>query len=421
MTVLPLVSLPTTDEEKRDYEHRARDAISLARFKLFDGRAPSHDDTRYFDRGALIFFGALGMRLDVRADWEIDTAATDGRELVYNPAFWLSLSFEQQVAIVAHEVLHCALGHFKRMQGRDLWLWNCATDLCLNQMVIESGLRLPDWALLPGRSPYEAFPSGLSSEEYYELLEKQAQGDGGKGDDEGREGGTGRKGKADPGGCGGVRPLPREAAEDECTAKWDQAVAEAHEVATRKAGSVSTSLERLVTSTKRANVDWRSVLREFLCRYARNDYSFSRPNRRYLSQGFYLPGLRSEELGEVCICVDTSGSIRGPQLAAFAAELEAILGTYDCSLRILYHDVVVCHEQRWASSDGPFTLEPRGGGGTSHVDVLAKADDEFPTAILALTDFVTILPSSPPTAPLLWCIIDNPNARPPWGRHVHIS
>jgi predicted metal-dependent peptidase len=83
-------------------------------------------------------------------------------------------------------------------------------------------------------------------------------------------------------------------------------------------------------------VDWRDVLREFLSRHARNDYSWLPPSRRYIHRELYLPGLRSEELGEVVLAVDTSGSIGQRELARFAAEAEGILDSFDCTLTILY-------------------------------------------------------------------------------------
>ena len=85
-----------------------------------------------------------------------------------------------------------------------------------------------------------------------------------------------------------------------------------------------------------------------------------------LAQGLYLPGLHSEELGDVVLAVDTSGSIDEQMLGLFAAEANAVLGAYDCTVTVLYHDTEVQKVQTWRSADGPLVLEPVGGGGTSH-------------------------------------------------------
>src|SRR5208282_5738727 len=58
---------------------------------------------------------------------------------------------------------------------------------------------------------------------------------------------------------------------------------------------------------------------------AKSDYAWTPPNRRHIARGLYLPSLRSETLGPVVVGVDTSGSIDDATLAAFAAEISAIL------------------------------------------------------------------------------------------------
>jgi hypothetical protein len=44
------------------------------------------------------------------------------------------------------------------------------------------------------------------------------------------------------------------------------------------------------------------------------DYSWTRPNRRHVWTGLYLPGIVCEGVGEICIAVDCSGSINARQL-----------------------------------------------------------------------------------------------------------
>jgi predicted metal-dependent peptidase len=42
--------------------------------------------------------------------------ATDGRRILFNPEFVHSLQPEELEAVLAHEVLHCALGHHPRRE-----------------------------------------------------------------------------------------------------------------------------------------------------------------------------------------------------------------------------------------------------------------------------------------------------------------
>ena len=54
--------------------------------------------------------------------------ATDGRRIVYNPAFVEKLSPAELEGVLAHEIMHCALAHHCRRGERDTQLWNQATD-----------------------------------------------------------------------------------------------------------------------------------------------------------------------------------------------------------------------------------------------------------------------------------------------------
>jgi predicted metal-dependent peptidase len=200
------------------------------------------------------------------------------------------------------------------------------------------------------------------------------------------------------------------------------ALAQAQQVAKQR-GTLPAGLARLVQETLQPRLDWREVLRRFLSSQARNDFSWSHPNRRFLHAGLYLPGLRSEELGEVVLAVDTSGPIGPRELSLFAAEAQAILESFDCSLTILYHDSAVQHVQRWHSGDGPLQLEPAGGGGTSHVCVFewVEQQGEMPTCVICLTDLYTEFPPLPPALPVLWAVSGDNTSRPPFGLRVDLG
>jgi predicted metal-dependent peptidase len=163
------------------------------------------------------------------------------------------------------------------------------------------------------------------------------------------------------------------------------------------------------------------VLREFVSTHARNDYSWSRPNRRFVAQGLYLPGLHSEELGEVVIAVDTSGSVGQRELATFGAEVNAVLSAFDCTAVVVYHDSVIQRVDEWQSADGPFRLRPVGGGGTSHVCLFdwIHRTGRLPACVVCLTDLETEFPPDP-GLPVLWAVVGD-LTRAPFGRVVSID
>ncbi|GAG04594.1 unnamed protein product, partial [marine sediment metagenome] len=85
------------------------------------------------------FFGSLALRLLLVKDNSFETAAVDGVSMFYNSEFIDSLSFRETVGLVAHEVMHMALGHIWRMGKRDGDRWNIAADYTINENLIASG------------------------------------------------------------------------------------------------------------------------------------------------------------------------------------------------------------------------------------------------------------------------------------------
>jgi hypothetical protein len=114
------------------------------------------------------FFGTLCLRLKL-VPGELPTMATDGRRIVYDPAFVDELTPTELEAVLAHEVLHCALGHHCRRGVRDPRLWNEAADLAVNPILMGNGFTLPAGALLD-----PAFDD-LSAEEIYARLSERSR------------------------------------------------------------------------------------------------------------------------------------------------------------------------------------------------------------------------------------------------------
>src|SRR6516165_9586185 len=117
------------------------------------------------------FFGTLALRLKL-VPGNLPTMATDGSRAVYNPTFVDQLKPAELEGTLAHEVLHCALGHHCRRGERDPELWNQAADFAINPILLGNGFTLPVGALVD-----PAF-NNLSAEEIYARL-LQRRGGGG--------------------------------------------------------------------------------------------------------------------------------------------------------------------------------------------------------------------------------------------------
>ena len=240
-----------------------------------------------------VYFATIAMRLQMVAMPGIETAATDGKRIVFEPEYMAGLTRAEALGVVAHEVLHVTNAHHARLGDREAKRWNIACDLAINPILRDAGFTLPRGVLFPGEGEYAKLPVGLSAEEYYTMLPREDGGDGGdeSGDESGDGEGDDASGK-DPGKSGGVmkpgKGSPAECRKAEAEAK-EMAAAAQQAVDSSGRGDLPGGIGRMVKDLLDPKADWRSILREFIARHAKNDYSWARPNRRYIHAGLYLP------------------------------------------------------------------------------------------------------------------------------------
>jgi predicted metal-dependent peptidase len=354
------------------------------------------------------FFGSLLFRLQGQECHSIETMATDGRSLFYNPAFVETLNSACLSGVLAHEVLHPALHHHVRRSGRDPKRWNEACDYAINPLLLDDGLVLPDGALVDNRF------RGMSSEEIYNVLETEARRPSpsrNDGDDQ-----PTAEASSDPntptapvsnGGFGQVldAPAPTQGDDSIEDQAWDWTVAVNQAVTLAKqAGKSPAGLARTLDCAVKASVDWRELLRRLWSDTNPADYSWMRPNRRHIWAGLYLPGIVREGVGEIAIAVDCSGSVNQRLLGLFEAEVRSILdGQRPQRVHVIYFDAVVQRVDTYEAGER-VTLQPVGGGGTEFGPCFEWLDEHEvrPETLVFLTDLRGSFPSSPPPYPVLW-------------------
>lgn len=176
------------------------------------------------------FFGALISRLKMKCDPRHPTMYTDAVVIGFNPHFVLALRWEEVLFIILHEVMHCALRHPFRRNGRDAKLWAQAIDHVTNLALLDD----PEIAKLRPREESMATAgladprfAGLAAEQVFTILkteqaqepeENEEQGEGESGGDEGMEGmggATGEAGDCLDAGASGEEPEELEPEEDD--------------------------------------------------------------------------------------------------------------------------------------------------------------------------------------------------------------
>ena len=413
------------------------------------------------------FFGSLILNLKMKEDKGCKTGWVNGRELGYNPDFINSLPHERVLGFCAHEVMHPAMGHPWRREGRDHKLFNMACDYAINGELIEAGFILPDDVLVP---PQEW--KGKSAEWIYERLQAQqsenepqpgpgnpqpGNGQGtpdpdGQPDDSEQEPGEdeepekddsqepddsepsndsqdgqedGTEPQEEPLDDTDVRDAPTTADEDGDPAPseqdWKQKVTQAAQMAAQ-AGKLPGGMKRLVQQALKPKLDPKSLLHRFLSERSSGDFSWTRPNSRYISMGLYLPTLESKSLGEIAVLCDTSASTSDISLNYARGILQSILDEVNPAGVTLYMvDTEIHGVQRMERGD-PLTWEPQGGGGTSFASFFRHMEttEPQPVCVIGISDLQADFGDTVPSLPILW-LTDTKDGTAPFGEVVELD
>ena len=99
----------------------------------------------------------------------IPTMCTDGRRLMFDPEFTVSLTPDEVHGVaVGHETIHCAQNHFGWIEPwMDRRIAQLAADAEANEICVEAGFVLPKGAVIPGRGDYAYLPTGKVAREHH--------------------------------------------------------------------------------------------------------------------------------------------------------------------------------------------------------------------------------------------------------------
>ena len=351
-------------------------------------------------------------------DDKVRTACTNGRDEMYGRAFIRELSDAELRFLVLHECYHKLYRHL--MTWRHLYddnpqLANQACDYVINIKLTDDNK--DGFAIMPKVGLLDAQYRGMDSAQVYKLL-KDEQQDNGQGQGQGQGGGM------DEHDWEGAKEMTPDEAK-ELARDIDEAIRQG----ALAAGKLGSGGDRRFDDLLQTKIDWREVLREFISTTCTgSDYStWKRPNRRFISSGYYMPSGVSEQVGELVIAIDTSGSIGGPELAQFLGEVKGICDQVKPEVvRLLYWDTKVCADEKYVGTDVENivkTTKPTGGGGTTVTCVPEYMSQHGvkPQAVIVLTDGYLGGKWGQWACPVLWCIVGNKNAVPDVGKYVHVE
>ena len=377
------------------------------------------------------------------------TACVDKNgHIIFNLDFVGTLSNEQFLFLVAHEICHFVFEHAARMGSRDPMLWNVAADYAINLMlhyqfnnmkyVIKDIVFDESWTVGSNDCKYD----GMTVEAIYEDLKNdkdnkfvksgktpqdiivyvfdENEGNGGdKSSEDDIKSGEGAKYVE-------IRsrrvPLPNkkgksaEQISQEMKDHVRKAITEAFTIS-KSQGNLPANFERAIHKILKPKIDWVSALRQRLrhgvSRMEKRDTTWMIPNRRFLGGDFVFPSNIGPESPKICYAIDTSGSMSQEDITKAISELEEIRKRFNAKVYFLDCDANV-YSSRWIGPNEPLP-KLAGGGGTDFRPVFEHLNDKRinPDYCIFFTDGYGEFGTNQKHLNVLWIMTSN--VVPPFG------
>lgn len=399
---------------------------------------------RHFLLTQFPFIGNILMRMELIAvrDKRVRTACTDGRSVFFDVSFYNKLTALERRFVLAHEVWHCILLHLTRKQTRDAKLFNIATDMEVNYMLVQQekqvGIASKPPKIVPPSDLY--FPpkelEGKSAETIYEWLLKnkdKLQQMLSSDNDSGQFGGSGSK-KSNKGnlsgqfdkhkysGQGKEEQNVNETITDEYgevgydddfnpmvsrdfSSRMREAVLAEAQRAERTKGNLPVGLKDIIKKLLKPEVKWEQHLQQFVTQCIGDKRQWLPPHRRGVWNDVYFQSRKSSKL-KVAVIVDTSGSCWG-DLSKFFTELNQLVKTFgkyemtviQCDVAV--HDITKYSDENPFPTDDPSAIDIKGCGGSSFIPAYnalrtQKIENDV-DCIVTITDGYIDFPKNPPS------------------------
>lgn len=328
---------------------------------------------------------------------EMPTAATDGVNLYINPYFFRSLSEDERVFLLAHEAWHVAFDHITRGEGYIHKKYNIAADYVINLM-----LKYESFVVIKDAYIDDKFKD-MSTEEVYNLLPDLPE----------------EKGYH----CDVIQVSKEEMKEIKEQIKSTLVRAGTQSKLGGDApGTIPGEIEFYIEELINPKLPWNIILQNYMSAYAKSDYSWSRPNRRYVTQGMYLPIQHSLALQNIALAVDSSYSVSDTDFTMFISEIEDIRVSHNPEMiTIVDFDTKIKRIHSLTADDDIRTVNFSGRGGTDLYPVFDHFNENPPTLLIVFSDLECTPIKIEPDYPVIWICVNNPNGKVDFGSLIHID
>lgn len=372
------------------------------------------------------FYGNLVVHLNFTLG-KCGTAATDMRQVIFDPEFIMRLPDSEVDFVLKHEILHCVLQHCRRAGNKKRYLYNIACDIVVNSNILHTMGRKTfsvDHVEVIHLTPGDEEGYLYSAEEVYNMLIskyeklildveevlKTIEDDYGI--------------LIDSHDIWECVPL-----EDSLSEEWRTHLLEAAKAAGKSEVLPPVIRELLEDYKQKSKLNWKAVLNDFIRKINDTfDYSYMPPDRRF--SDVILPSfheINNDSVDNLWFVVDTSGSVSNENLTRVYTEISAAIEQFDyLDGKISFFDTKVSEPKEFDSVEKLKKMKAVGGGGTSFHCIFRymkeHMTEKLPTAIIILTDGLAVFPDESATlgVPVLWIIVGNKEAVAPFGITIQI-
>jgi predicted metal-dependent peptidase len=193
-------------------------------------------------------------------------------------------------------------------------------------------------------------------------------------------------------------------------------------------GKVPSGIWLMIDKLISPKMDWRSMLDVHIRSAQKDDYSYARISRKSFATGAILPSPGILDTIDICVAIDTSGSMSDEQLRDILSEIKGIMLTFrDFRLRVWTFDAKV-HPQSFKEFSGEnideideYKMYGRGGTVLEVNWSFMRKNDIEPTRLIIFTDGEVASWGDPNYCDTLFVIHGNPGIKAPWGITAHYT
>lgn len=334
-------------------------------------------------------------------------------ECLYSPDFVLSLSNDQLIAVIKHEIEHVIRGHIQRSMRyknkADLFkIYNVATDWVINGP--KESMRIQDLPLngcfIPtsknnfGFTDLSGLDESFTAEQFYDWLLENTENNQ----------------------CGHFGSIFDDhsiwATGDATAEEIRNTAKQLARTAGRLAGSIPGHLKEDINELQKPEINWVNKLRNCIGRNSGGKrWTYSKRNRKI--DKFGIKGCSKRNRVSLNVMIDTSGSVSNKMLCKFFTEIENASSNF--KIRLIEFDYEVQSVKDYHRGDWK-SIKVSGRGGTSFANCLKYIEDNGIVGKMnvLLTDGEDYIPHPRPY-PFLWIIVGSGSCGEFWGDVIRLK